>query len=348
VTCPNPFVAAAAFITNEEECQKTAQVPAGTICMYDCIEGYLVVGSPAIECTDSGFWNESAPRCDILRCSGANLPAPENGYKSGCPHSEEAYGTECILGCDVGFSPMERHGNCLGDSNGTVYWSDTTPTCENEDPPIIVVPPDPVKFAGPLELDVVVDYSEWEDDIIESAIDASPPVVLHLSSINGVAVTGGRTTVFQEGNHVLGYTSTDQAGNENRFSLQLTVKVIRCQALPLPHEGVADPVVGSDDCNVGAVLGSTCKISCDDGFHLSSDEAYFTCMARSAFNTLGEWVGESSQIECFPNQCNLTAVINGYISGCSGVTVDFDTTCQFICQEGYKDEDGRKRQRGDA
>lgn len=57
-------MAAAAFITNEEECQKTAQVPAGTICMYDCIEGYLVVGSPAIECTDSGFWNESAPRCD--------------------------------------------------------------------------------------------------------------------------------------------------------------------------------------------------------------------------------------------------------------------------------------------
>ncbi|XP_071847584.1 uncharacterized protein [Apostichopus japonicus] len=415
VTCPNPFVAAAAFITNEEECQKTAQVPAGTICMYDCIEGYLVVGSPAIECTDRGFWNESAPRCDILRCSGANLPAPENGYKSGCPHSEEAYGTECILGCDVGFSPMEStRVTCLGDSNGTVYWSDTTPTCENitcppidppdngnyticslrdqpvtspdqpqnyqtictttctngftasgshsrvcqingqwdgvplvcvdEDPPIIVVPPDPVKFAGPLELNVVVDYSEWEDDIIESAIDASPPVVLHLSSINGVAVTGGRTTVFQEGNHVLGYTSTDQAGNENRFSLQLTVKVIRCQALPLPHEGVADPVVGSDDCNVGAVLGSTCKISCDDGFHLSSDEAYFTCMARSAFNTLGEWVGESSQIECFPNQCNLTTVINGYISGCSGVTVDFDTTCQFICQEGYKDEDGRKRQ----
>ena len=63
-TCPRAYVAPHAFITNQDECPLTDQVPAGSRCHYACLNGHALTGSAEVNCGSDGQWESMFPHCE--------------------------------------------------------------------------------------------------------------------------------------------------------------------------------------------------------------------------------------------------------------------------------------------
>ncbi|XP_033636703.1 sushi, von Willebrand factor type A, EGF and pentraxin domain-containing protein 1-like [Asterias rubens] len=130
-TCPRAYVAPHAFITNQDECPLTDQVPAGSRCHYACLNGHALTGSAEVNCGSDGQWESMFPHCEAVTCDSSELLQPENGIKNGCPNEEEVFGTTCTLICNQGFMPTQpTYVTCTDDGNGFGVWDKNTVTCE--------------------------------------------------------------------------------------------------------------------------------------------------------------------------------------------------------------------------
>ncbi|XP_022110883.1 sushi, von Willebrand factor type A, EGF and pentraxin domain-containing protein 1-like [Acanthaster planci] len=130
-TCPRVYIPPNAYITNQDECPATDQIPAGTTCRFACRPGHALTGSTEVSCGTDGNWDTTFPYCEVITCDSSELPAPQNGIKNGCPHAEELYGTVCTLICDLGFMPTQpTYVTCVDDGNGGGTWDKNTITCE--------------------------------------------------------------------------------------------------------------------------------------------------------------------------------------------------------------------------
>ncbi|XP_038055062.1 sushi, von Willebrand factor type A, EGF and pentraxin domain-containing protein 1-like [Patiria miniata] len=404
-TCPRAYIPANAYISNSQDCPATDQIPAGTTCRYACQPGHVLTGSTEVTCGNDENWNSTFPYCQVVTCDSSELPASQNGFKNGCPHTEEVYNTTCTLGCNLGYMPTQPTDvMCTDDGNGTATWDANMIMCEavqcdplempgalgylplsctlngvavndtdqmqsygticmascdlgftssgsgsrtcqltsqwdgvplqctDTTPPTLMCPPDITLFAEQRANFAVVGY-EWEP---LTAIDASGNIIATLVSINGQPVPANRSSVFYEGTYHFNYFAEDASYNSATCDLLVNVLVTRCPPLYGPQNSETSLVSGQGECDKAAVFGSVCNISCEEGYTLSNGSQQVTaeCVKKVASSTVGYW--QSPSVECVPNTCQVPAFPNGFISGCSGQEVDYQSSCIFVCNPGYR------------
>jgi CUB/sushi domain-containing protein len=95
----------------------------GSVILYDCEEGYKLVGARERSCLPSGDWTDQEPSCHQIFCE--RLPSTmEHGTVTGA--EENIYGSVVQFFCDPGYEldGPERL-SCEDDEN----WSGIMPTC---------------------------------------------------------------------------------------------------------------------------------------------------------------------------------------------------------------------------
>ncbi|XP_072033451.1 uncharacterized protein [Amphiura filiformis] len=131
ITCTQPYLPPQGIITNADTCDVSIKATEGTVCEYACNTGYILVGPTSLSCNNQGKWSQLFPRCQIVKCDCAELPAPTNGRKTGCNTPYVDYGTTCMQECNHGYMPTIPHYiTCEDGGQGTGEWSDTVLTCE--------------------------------------------------------------------------------------------------------------------------------------------------------------------------------------------------------------------------
>lgn len=95
-------------------------------CQFSCDEGFALSGSERLDCTPSGQWTSSPPRCEAIKCP--ELFAPEQGSLD-CSHThgEFNFGSTCRFFCHKGFK-LEGFDNVKCTVSGK--WTAPPPTCE--------------------------------------------------------------------------------------------------------------------------------------------------------------------------------------------------------------------------
>ncbi|KAI1888389.1 hypothetical protein AGOR_G00184640 [Albula goreensis] len=94
----------------------------GSEVVFTCEEGYELIGSSHITCSELGSWDRPFPYCKALSCR--RLAVPENGIMTGRNYT---FGSKVTFSCKKGFllrGPAEIQ--CLA----SLKWSRAPPTCQ--------------------------------------------------------------------------------------------------------------------------------------------------------------------------------------------------------------------------
>ncbi|XP_071497251.1 uncharacterized protein [Diadema antillarum] len=320
----------------------------GTVCTLYCDLGYQPSETAPVirECLDDGegggLWSGGPISCSVVQC--LPLDAPVNGHLEDCTLDSEAsdptlrqdYRTICTVFCDEGYTPMGTSSRrCLADGR----WDGVPQTCEDHTAPAIDCPHDRVIFA---ESGQSVGTIHWDQLEPVQATDANTVITAQLESIDSVPITGSRPTTLVEGDHSLVYRATDAAGNSDTCSFDVQVKVVRCPPLFAPGNGAVTLSSGQGSCEGGAVLGSTCQVTCNTGFDLSSNEtiANLRCVQQEEGTTVGAW--DTPLPLCEIATCEVNPHVNSSVQGCPFASVNYGEQCQFVCNDGFLSSSGIK------
>ncbi|GAB1285628.1 P-selectin [Apodemus speciosus] len=95
-------------------------------CTFQCAEGFVLEGSDAIQCADSGQWTAPAPVCEALQCR--EFPVPSKAQVS-CsdPFGTLKYQSVCSFSCDEGSLLV---GTSVISCLATGHWSAAPPECQ--------------------------------------------------------------------------------------------------------------------------------------------------------------------------------------------------------------------------
>ncbi|XP_038054961.1 sushi, von Willebrand factor type A, EGF and pentraxin domain-containing protein 1-like [Patiria miniata] len=312
-----------------------------TTCTLGCNLGYMPTQPTYVMCTDDGngtaTWDANTIMCEAVQCDPLEMPGTPgylplsctlNGVAVTDTDQRQSYGTICMASCDLGFTSS---GSASRTCQLTSQWDGVPLQCTDITPPTLMCPPDITLFAGQRANFAVVGY-EWEPIVV---VDASGGIAT-LDSINGQPAPVNRSSIFQEGTHRLVYTAVDSSGNKGDCSVAVNIIVTRCPPLYGPQNSETSLVSGQGECDNAAVFGSVCNISCEEGYTLSDGSQQVTaeCVKNIASSTVGYW--QSPSVQCVPNTCQVPAVPNGYISGCNDQVVDYQSSCAFVCNPGYR------------
>ena len=98
----------------------------GTLCTFDCSNGYSISGSTVRECLSTSKWSGDSTGCEIMHCEP--LDPPKNGLL--VLPCDTQYGAICNVQCSEGYYSNSSNDVqvCKLSSNSTLYWSDP-PIC---------------------------------------------------------------------------------------------------------------------------------------------------------------------------------------------------------------------------
>ncbi|XP_074648572.1 complement component receptor 1-like protein [Tubulanus polymorphus] len=93
----------------------------GNLATYECLPGFRLNGSRAVQCSFTGTWSQKAPTCEQFKCPTADV----NAY-SQVLYSGKRFGDKAVYSCDTGYELSGlRQRLCLED--GT--WEGEPPLC---------------------------------------------------------------------------------------------------------------------------------------------------------------------------------------------------------------------------
>ncbi|XP_007436674.1 E-selectin [Python bivittatus] len=97
-----------------------------SICDFACEKGYILRGSPQIQCSSDGHWTQPIPVCEAVHCS--ELQPPANGSMN-CsdPSANFAWNSTCRFACGEGF---KLNGSSELQCGASGHWDDSQPECE--------------------------------------------------------------------------------------------------------------------------------------------------------------------------------------------------------------------------
>ncbi|XP_047935357.1 sushi repeat-containing protein SRPX2 isoform X1 [Anser cygnoides] len=245
----------------------------GTRCELSCARGYRLVGRSAVQCLPSRRWSGMA-YCRQIRCHV--LPAVLRG--SYVCSAGVQMDSRCDYTCLPGYQlEGDRSRTCMEDGR----WSGSEPICVDVEPPKIRCPDSRERIAEPGKLTATV---YWDPPRVKDSADGV---------IKRVMLRGPEPgSEFPEGEHVIRYTTYDQAYNRASCKFRIRVQVRRCPVLKPPQHGYLSCT--SDGNNYGA----TCEYLCDGGYERQGTSLR-VCQSTQ------QWTG--SQPLCAPMQIN-TAV----------------------------------------
>uniref|UniRef100_A0A669BYM5 Selectin E n=1 Tax=Oreochromis niloticus TaxID=8128 RepID=A0A669BYM5_ORENI len=331
-------------------------------CTFTCDEGYVLSGSPSLQCESSGNWNASQPfsvQCPALQ----NL---KNGFVS-CGEDADmrfSYKNTCSFSCDQGYH-LVGASSVTCTSGGT--WNQQIPHCEgkrNTNTPLIMQCSDSVTELRPnstcsfsceegfeLQGANTIKCSEdgqWNKNIptCKEKQCPAPEVPIHgqiscspsLSSFVSHEATHpvGMVCIFtcDEGYVLSASPSLQCESSGNWNASQPFCVAVQCPALQNLKNGF---VSCGEDADMRFSYKNTCSFSCDQGYHLVGATNTIKCSED------GQW--NKNIPTCKAKGCPAPEVpTNGQIS-CSPSLSSFVShetphplgmLCNFTCDEGHE------------
>ncbi|XP_070536067.1 uncharacterized protein [Ptychodera flava] len=292
----------------------------GIACIHRCVVGYVIQsGDEDRMCQGDGSWSGDDLVCQIQQCPP--LAAPENGFYSPaeCSTTGGVYNDVCQLSCLEGYRlegvPSQ---NCL--STGLWSGNGITSLCKDVSPPDFgnTCPSDFTVTAQRGQLSAVVNW------VVPTATDNSGDEVTISQNMEVPIVLG-------DGQHFVVVTATDLSGNSAVCSFTVLVQVLYCPQPPIPVNGYLD----SPPC--AAHYGSSCSVSCDEGYDLQGSSSV-TCEADTSNQAY--WTSDDSEPSCRIVECPEPILPDNAVqTGCVS-PYTYGTECLFACAVGYYKTDG--------
>ncbi|XP_058886297.1 sushi, von Willebrand factor type A, EGF and pentraxin domain-containing protein 1 isoform X1 [Acipenser ruthenus] len=95
----------------------------GSEVIFSCEEGYQLIGTAQITCSETGTWSDLIPYCQAVSCDSPTVP--DNAVMKG---SNFTYGKKVVFSCKAGFILTEQPEiYCLANSS----WNKEPPKCES-------------------------------------------------------------------------------------------------------------------------------------------------------------------------------------------------------------------------
>ncbi|XP_034533694.1 P-selectin [Notolabrus celidotus] len=98
----------------------------GSLCDFDCSEGFSLTGNPTLACNQSGLWSQNLPTCQPVQCGAIQALSVIISMNCSHPLREHSFGSQCHFTCRDGYSLNGTE--MLFCSSGGV-WNDSLPQC---------------------------------------------------------------------------------------------------------------------------------------------------------------------------------------------------------------------------
>uniref|UniRef100_A0A668U1T3 Selectin E n=1 Tax=Oreochromis aureus TaxID=47969 RepID=A0A668U1T3_OREAU len=326
-------------------------------CTFTCDEGYVLSGSPSLQCESSGNWNASQPFCVAVQCPA--LQNLKNGFVS-CGEDADmrfSYKNTCSFSCDQGYH-LVGASSVTCTSGGT--WNQQIPHCEailcqnpEREAPLIMQCSDSVTELRPnstcsfsceegfeLQGANTIKCSEdgqWNKNIptckakgcpapevpTNGQISCSPSLSSFVSHETPHPLGMLCNFTCDEGHELQGAHSMECTHPGQWTSRSPTCTVVRCPLLEAPENGHIN-------CSsTESVYNSQCSFTCDQGYSLEGPEL-LTCDHH------GNWTGEKPT--CQAILCQNPEREAPLIMQCSDSVTELrpNSTCSFSCEEGFE------------
>ncbi|XP_076873495.1 E-selectin-like isoform X2 [Brachyhypopomus gauderio] len=336
VMCPHLLEPVNGFISCSSE-----KATVGTVCSFDCLDGYNLHGSKMVMCNLNGNWSGEEAECQAVHCP----PLEEfvHGTVS-CSGDSISFGSTCSFSCEDGFRLKGAPEITCTES---AQWSQKMPYCEVMCPHLlepvngfISCSSEKATVGTVCSFDCLDGYhlhgskmvmcslnGNWSGEETECKAVHCPSLEEFehgTVSCSGDIISFGSTCSFScnDGFRLQGapeITCTESAQWSQKMPY---CEVIRCR---LPGEQIhlsSECSRSSDDLTVN----STCHFSCETGFDLQG-------AVSTECTETGEW--SSALPHCTAVMCpHLQEPVNGFIS-CSSEKATVGTVCSFDCLDGY-------------
>ncbi|XP_038050592.1 sushi, von Willebrand factor type A, EGF and pentraxin domain-containing protein 1-like isoform X2 [Patiria miniata] len=218
IQCPDlPHPAHGAVVS------QTCGDQSGSVAVFSCYDGYLLIGSKYLACRQDGQWNATIPSCSAVYCSP--LTAPVNGTfsPSQCTGNAVGYDTTCEMTCASGYALM---GDGSTSCNSNSQWSNdiSSSFCMDITPPEMTCPPAQfhVLPLGESTIKVTVETPTATDN---SGVTPN---------ITGASV---RQQDVGPGIIYFNFEATDTAGNTKQCTTEVTVRDLEApRVLSCPND----------------------------------------------------------------------------------------------------------------
>ncbi|XP_051576791.1 sushi, von Willebrand factor type A, EGF and pentraxin domain-containing protein 1 isoform X5 [Myxocyprinus asiaticus] len=310
----------------------------GNDVVFSCTEGYELIGSSHMSCSDKGIWEGAVPYCRALSC--APPPLPEYGILKG---TNFTYGSKVTFSCEKGYVPHEPiESQC----QSNLKWSRDPPVCL----PVTCGEPPAVDYAkytlnGKVYLSTLT-YTCMEGYRLQGAMElqceasgewASPPPVCARvdcgkpPSLTGAVIKGDNFTlgsrvyyICKEGYTLLGVETQEclPSGNWTQHSAQCAP---RSCGPPPPVDHAYLPDIGHQ------LFGDMANYFCNDGYTAGNNTKLFC-------NAQGIWAPpEGFGIpRCIANFCQRPPDLpHAILDSINKPKYASNTEVSYKCEEGF-------------
>ncbi|RWS17960.1 sushi: von Willebrand factor type A: EGF and pentraxin domain-containing protein 1-like protein, partial [Dinothrombium tinctorium] len=294
----------------------------GSVCEFQCQEGFTLQGDSKLFCSPSGNWSSPPPKCVIrARLICPNLTAPANGAINGSCGQE--VGDSCSFICNDGFTLAgEKNLYCLKGGN----WSNVPPKC------MVMTTTTAATTTTQITTTKATTTTTTTTTTTPSTTTttAAPKKCRSLrpplnGAIQGICQPGveGQQCIFtcRTGYILSGATNLICQANEEWNAPVPRCQINECPSLSAPACGTA-----SGSCSPG-IVGRRCRFACGKNCRLVGS-ATLIC------TTDGTW-SDSAPI-CQSIICpHITAPVGGILSGNCNPAIP-GQSCSLYCRSGYR------------
>ncbi|XP_058235287.1 P-selectin isoform X4 [Hemibagrus wyckioides] len=319
-------------------------------CVFNCDEGFQLIGSNKTQCDHTGQWTPKTPTCKAVTCDP--VVRPQKGTMN-CtdPLGKFSFRSSCDVSCEEGYKLRgENNLTCLKTGN----WSAETPACEAVTCDPVVRPQkgtmnctDPLgKFSFRSSCDVSCEEGyklrgennltclktgNWSAEtpacevVRCSALNAVPHGSMHCTDSLGKFAYGSVCGFECDVGFLLMGSNYTHCSSQGNWSHSLPV----CQAVTC--DPVVRPQKGTMNCTdpLGKFsFRSSCDMSCEEGYKLRG-ENNLTCLKT------GNWSAETPACEVV--RCSaLNAVPHGSMHCTDSLgKFAYGSVCGFECDVGF-------------
>ncbi|XP_039462380.1 sushi, von Willebrand factor type A, EGF and pentraxin domain-containing protein 1-like isoform X6 [Oreochromis aureus] len=334
--------------------------PVGMVCIFTCDEGYVLSGSPSLQCESSGNWNAFQPFCVAKGCPAPEVPT--NGQISCSPslssfvshETPHPLGMLCNFTCDEGHELQGAHSmECTHPGQ----WTSRSPTCTAVTCLFLEAPEnghincsstesvynsqcfftcDQGYSLEGHELLTCDHHGNWtgEKPTCQAILCQNPereaPLIMQCSdSVTELRPNSTCSFSCEEGFELQG-ANTIKCSEDGQWNKNIpTCKAKGCPAPEVPTNGQisCSPSLSSFVSHeTPHPLGMLCNFTCDEGHELQGAHS-MECTHP------GQWTSRSPT--CTVVRCPLLeAPENGHIN-CSSTESVYNSQCSFTCDQGY-------------
>ncbi|XP_071485078.1 sushi, von Willebrand factor type A, EGF and pentraxin domain-containing protein 1-like [Diadema antillarum] len=335
----------------DESCNTGSIITYNSSCEFSCAVGFNLTGDSRVTCPASGELN--LPICKIITCTIPDLPANLETTASDCSlGSILEFGSTCEFTCAVGYNLVGESVGTCADTGAVDIPSCDAVTCTVPQLPSQLESSDPNCGEGSvLNFGSTCDYACAAGFRLNDSSVATCPMsgVLILPACEELTCTVpelpsllSSTDESCNSGSVINYNAICEfdcpVGHNMTGNPAITCPVSGVMSLPsceivtctVPalSLGLESP---TEACSQGSIVeyNTTCEFRCGAGYNLVGSSSV-TCQASGDFTALPTCQVVTCTVGEFPAQ------LESPTTGCvSGGTVNFNTTCQFVCSVGY-------------